>query len=142
MHDHGIDQAGNLVELGEVVDHGQHFDALRFQVGLGFREFVGLARGDGQLGAHFAQCFGHLQAQATRTAGDQGDLAGEIKQLLYTHGDLLSDDFEQAGGTLAAADAHGDDDELRAASLALDQRMADQARARDAVGMADGGAAR
>src|SRR6266566_4453642 len=48
-----------------------------------------------------------------------------------------SRDFEQAGRAHAAADAHRDDDVLRAAALAFDQRVAGEARARDAVRMAD-----
>src|SRR6185436_21142714 len=38
----------------------------------------------------------------------------------------------------AAADAHRDDDLLRAAALALDERVADQTLPGHAVGMADG----
>ena len=45
------------------------------------------------------------------------------------------DDFEQAGGTHAAADAHGDDHELDTATLAFDQRVADQAAAGHAIRM-------
>ena len=40
------------------------------------------------------------------------------------------------GDVYKRQDAHRDDDVFRAAALALDQRMADQARAGDAVGMA------
>jgi hypothetical protein len=56
-----------------------HLDAQAFQVRLGLRQFVGLARRDGEFGAHLAQRLGHLQAQAARAAGDQGDLAGQIE---------------------------------------------------------------
>src|SRR5438046_4922309 len=45
--------------------------------------------------------------------------------------------LEEARGTHAAADAHGDDDVLGAAAAAFDQRVADEARARHAVGMAN-----
>ena len=41
------------------------------------------------------------------------------------------------GGAHAAADAHRDDDVLDAAALAFDERVADEPRARHAVGMAD-----
>src|SRR5689334_8494082 len=46
-------------------------------------------------------------------------------------------DFEKAGGAHAAADAHGDDCVFRLAPAAFDQRVAGQARAGHAVGMAD-----
>ena len=49
----------------------------------------------------------------------------------------FSQHLEQPGRAHAAADAHCDDDLARAAPLALDQRVADHARARHAVGMAD-----
>src|SRR6185295_14444158 len=49
----------------------------------------------------------------------------------------LSDDLEQPRGAHAAADAHGDHHVLRAAAPALDQRVAGEARARHAVGMAE-----
>src|SRR6266850_2864790 len=45
-------------------------------------------------------------------------------------------DFEQPGGTHAAADAHRDDYVSCLAPAALDQRVADEARARHAVGVA------
>src|SRR5258708_38376029 len=48
---------------------------------------------------------------------------------------LLVNDFEQAGGAHATADAHGDDSILRLAAAAFDQRVAGQARAGHAVGM-------
>ena len=48
-----------------------------------------------------------------------------------------SRDLEQAGGALAATDAHRDDGIFRAASLAFDQRVAGHACAAHAVGMAD-----
>ena len=47
----------------------------------------------------------------------------------------LHDDLEQPGGTHAAADAHGDHHQLRAAALAFDQRMAHEPRARHAIRM-------
>ena len=47
-------------------------------------------------------------------------------------------DFEQARSAHTAADAHGADDIFRAAALALDQGVADHARAGHAVRMADG----
>src|SRR5689334_20320441 len=50
---------------------------------------------------------------------------------------VLLQHLEQAGGAHAAADAHGDDGILRLAAAAFDQRVAGQARARHAVGMAD-----
>ena len=46
--------------------------------------------------------------------------------------------LEQAGRAHAAADAHGDHAQLGAAAAALDQEMAGHARARHAIGMADG----
>src|SRR2546425_291299 len=46
--------------------------------------------------------------------------------------------LEQARRAHAAADAHGADDVARAAALALDERVADHARAAHAVRMADG----
>src|SRR5881296_3502762 len=49
-----------------------------------------------------------------------------------------SANLEQAGRAHAAADAHGADDVTGAAALALDQRVADHARAAHAVRMADG----
>src|SRR3546814_2040314 len=49
----------------------------------------------------------------------------------------MSRHLEQAGGTLAAADAHGAYDIAGAAALALDQRVPDHAGARHAVGVAD-----
>src|SRR5690606_37758428 len=45
--------------------------------------------------------------------------------------------LEQARGALAAADAHGDHHVFDAAAPAPEQRMPDQARAADAVGMSD-----
>src|ERR1700728_1751128 len=45
--------------------------------------------------------------------------------------------FKEPGRTHAAADAHGDDDKAHAPPLALDQGMADHARPRHAIGMAD-----
>src|SRR5690606_40780610 len=50
---------------------------------------------------------------------------------------IASGHLEQARGALAAAHAHGHDHVLRAAPPALDQRVADQSRAADAVGMSD-----
>src|SRR5690606_16542534 len=50
---------------------------------------------------------------------------------------MASGHLEQARGALAAADAHGHDHVLHPATTPLDQRMADQARAAHAVGMAD-----
>src|SRR5262245_40291140 len=47
------------------------------------------------------------------------------------------DDFKQACGAHATADTHGDDSVFRLAPAALDQRVAGQARAGHAVGMAD-----
>src|SRR5579864_332912 len=44
-------------------------------------------------------------------------------------------DFEQSGGTLATADAHGDDDELHAAAATLDESMSQQPGTRCAVRM-------
>src|SRR5690242_1058456 len=46
------------------------------------------------------------------------------------------DHLEQAGRAHAAADAHRHDDVLHAAALAFDERVADEARSGDAVGMA------
>src|SRR6476661_4771069 len=51
---------------------------------------------------------------------------------------LSSKNLKQSGSTLAAADAHGDDDILGAAPFALDQGMAGHARAAHAIGVADG----
>src|SRR5437868_3368731 len=45
--------------------------------------------------------------------------------------------LKQARGAHAAADAHRHDHELRAPALALDERVAYQARAAHAVGMAE-----
>src|SRR5437879_9550252 len=45
--------------------------------------------------------------------------------------------LEEAGGAHAAADAHRADDELGAAPFPLDQRVADHAGARHAIGVAD-----
>src|SRR5947209_4100953 len=59
-----------------------------------------------------------------------------ISSLLRTSNPLVHN-FEQPRCTHAAADAHGDDDVLRAAPAAFDQRVADKAGARHAVGMAD-----
>ena len=50
---------------------------------------------------------------------------------------FFSNHFEQPRRAHAAADAHRDHDELRAAALAFDERVADEARAAHAVGMAD-----
>src|SRR4051812_2463488 len=50
---------------------------------------------------------------------------------------LVSQDLEQSSRTLAAADAHGDDDIFRAAALSLDQRMAGRARAGHAIRVAN-----
>src|SRR3954451_9669861 len=47
------------------------------------------------------------------------------------------DDFKQPRRPHAAADAHRHHHQLRAAALAFDERVADQARTRHAVGMAD-----
>src|SRR4051812_46560825 len=47
-------------------------------------------------------------------------------------------DLEQPGGALAAADAHGDDDALGTPPLALDQRVAEHARAAHPIRVADG----
>ena len=44
-----------------------------------------LARRDGEFGAHLAQRLGHLQAQAARASGDEGDLPGQIKKLFHAH---------------------------------------------------------
>src|ERR1700742_2783303 len=46
-------------------------------------------------------------------------------------------DFEKAGGSHAAADAHGDDGIFGLAPAALDQSMAGEACASHSVGMAD-----
>src|SRR5919197_356924 len=46
--------------------------------------------------------------------------------------------FKQACGAHAAPDAHGDDHVFRAPAPAFDERVADEARAGHAVGMADG----
>src|SRR5436190_22179527 len=46
-------------------------------------------------------------------------------------------DFKQPRRPHAAADAHRHDHQLRAAALAFDERVPDQAGARDAVRMAD-----
>src|SRR5215510_12561235 len=48
-----------------------------------------------------------------------------------------SDDLEQPRGAHAAADAHGNHGELRAAPLAFDQRVAGEPRARHAIRMAE-----
>src|SRR6478672_7791658 len=48
-----------------------------------------------------------------------------------------SEHLEDARSAHAAADAHRDDDLLRAAALAFDQRMAGETLAADAVRMAD-----
>ncbi|MNV64976.1 hypothetical protein D3C71_1576440 [compost metagenome] len=85
---HLVDQAGDFSGLLQVVHHRQHLVAQTFQVFLGFGQFVGLARRDGELGAHFAQGLGHLQAQPARSAGDQSHLAGEIEELFDAHGVL------------------------------------------------------
>ncbi len=53
----------------------------------------------------------------------------------------LSGHFEQARRSHTATDAHGDDHVLHTAALALDQRVADHARAAHAVGMANGNSA-
>src|SRR3954465_8977702 len=47
------------------------------------------------------------------------------------------DDFEQARGAHAAADAHGDDGVFGVAPAALDQGVAGQARPGHAIGMTD-----
>src|SRR5438477_9109260 len=51
--------------------------------------------------------------------------------------DIASMDFEYAGGTHAAADAHRDDAALGLAATALDQNVAGHARPAHAVRMAD-----
>jgi len=45
--------------------------------------------------------------------------------------------LEEPSGTHAAADAHGYDDPTHAAAFALDQRMANHARARHPIGVTD-----
>src|SRR5687767_12892253 len=50
---------------------------------------------------------------------------------------LISGHLEKTGGAHAAADAHRHHHELRAAALALDQRVPGEARAGHAVGMAE-----
>src|SRR6185436_8864890 len=47
----------------------------------------------------------------------------------------VSGHFEQSRSAHATADAHRDHDPFRAAPLALDERMARQARARHSIGM-------
>ena len=59
-------------------------------------------------------------------------LIGQRRQCVgsFTRGPLSSRDLEQPGRAHAAADAHRHHDVAHAAPLALDQRVADQARAR------------
>src|ERR1700678_239311 len=49
----------------------------------------------------------------------------------------ISNHLEQPGGTLAAADAHGDDHQLGATPPTFDERVSGEARAADPVGMTD-----
>src|SRR5712691_1859758 len=65
----------------------------------------------------------------SRNAQDEAVDAGDL-HLALRH-------LEQARGAHAAADAHGADDELRAAALAFDERVADHPGAAHAIGMAD-----
>src|SRR5262245_54468465 len=60
-----------------------------------------------------------------------------ISSLLRTSIVALGD-FEQPRRPHSAADAHRHDHVLRAAALALDERVAGEARARHSVGMAEG----
>ena len=53
-------------------------DAERAQVRRRRVELVPLARGDRHARPHLAERLGHLQAEAARAAGDQGDLAVEL----------------------------------------------------------------
>src|ERR1700678_1000129 len=50
---------------------------------------------------------------------------------------LISNHLEQPGGTLAAADAHGDHHQLGTAPFAFDERVSGQSRAAHPVGMTD-----
>src|SRR3954466_650699 len=50
---------------------------------------------------------------------------------------VASEHFEQSGSTHAAADAHGDHDELRTAAPAFHERVTGQSRAGHAIGMAE-----
>src|SRR2546422_5900658 len=63
-------------------------------------------------------------------------------RILHCRGSLefrsASNHLEKTRRAHAAADAHGDDDVLRAAPLAFDERMAGEARARHTVGVTEG----
>ncbi len=76
-----IDHRWNRGELRKVARDGETLDALAFEVRACLVQFRLLARGERDFRAHLAQCFGHLQADSARAAGDDGDLAVEAQQI-------------------------------------------------------------
>jgi hypothetical protein len=69
----------HLVRLAGVGGDPARVDAACGQVRAGLFQVGGLARHQHDLGAGFAQRFGHLQAQAARAAGDQRGLARQVE---------------------------------------------------------------
>src|SRR3978361_151868 len=77
------------------------------------------------------------RASATDSVCSGGEAARRFSSVWIWGSTGMSGDLEQAGRTHAAADAHGDHDELRSAALALDQCVPGHPGARHAIRMAD-----
>ena len=77
-----VGQAGDVGILGAVGSHPAGVDTGGLQLGTCGFQFVCLARGDHHLGTGLAQGVCQLQAQAARSAGDQGGLSSQVKKLL------------------------------------------------------------
>src|SRR5258706_6503421 len=75
--------------LAQVADIGRRLDLLLLKMSHGLVELVFLARGDRDLGAHFAERFGHLQPEPARAAGDERGASAKLEQLSHVHGGIL-----------------------------------------------------
>ena len=75
-------QATDVFFLAAVGSNPAGIDARGLQLGRSDFQVGSLARAEHDLGPGFSQRMGHLQAQSARAARDQGNLPGEVKQLL------------------------------------------------------------
>src|SRR5690625_5001627 len=75
----------------------------------------------------------------SRVSGHRGSTRGAPNLPAHTQTGLFRrlENFEQSGSTHTATDTHGDDDVAHAAAFAFDQRVADHAGTRHAVGVTD-----
>ena len=75
----------DLIVSRDVAAGGHGSDSRRLELLDGFGQPFCAARSDNHAGPRFAESVGNLQAQAAAAAGDQSDLANELKRVENSH---------------------------------------------------------